>query len=231
MKLSIVIPVYNEEQTIGEVIERVWAVDLGSIEREVIIANDGSSDGTPAAIEASRWISDPRVKRYNSPINLGKGAAVRLGLSFATGDILLVQDADLELDPNEFGRLIQPILDGRADVVYGSRFLNRSARVALRRRLANRFLTLLANVLFGGHLTDMETAYKAFRRTALEGIRLRCVGFDFEPEITAKLLKAGRSIIEVPISYNPRRVEEGKKIRWIDGLDAVYTLIKCRLSD
>ncbi len=230
MKLSIIIPVYNEEQTIGEVIDRVWAVDVGDIDREVIIANDGSSDGTPAAIEASRWINDPRVKRYNSPINLGKGAAVRLGLSFATGDILLIQDADLELDPSEFGRLIEPIVAGRADVVYGSRFLSRTARVAARRRIANRFLTALTNVMFGGRLTDMETAYKVFRREALDGIRLRCVGFDFEPEITAKFLKARRRILEVPISYNPRRQEEGKKIRWIDGVDAIYALVKCRLG-
>src|SRR4051812_34956061 len=230
MKLSIVIPVYNEEQTIGEVIERVWKVDLGDLEREVIIANDGSSDGTRRAIDESRWINDPRVKVYDSPINLGKGAAVRLGLAFATGDILLVQDADLELDPNEYGRLLAPILDGRADIVYGSRFLGAAGHVALRRRLANRMLTLLTNALFGGSLTDMETAYKVFRRSALDGIRLRCVGFDFEPEITAKMLRAGRRIFEVPIGYQPRRDDEGKKIRWIDGVDAVYTLIKCRLG-
>jgi glycosyltransferase involved in cell wall biosynthesis len=231
MKLSIVIPVYNEEQTIAEVIDRVWAVDLGALEREVIIANDGSSDGTRHAIDASRWINDPRVKSYDSPINLGKGAAVRLGLSFATGDILLVQDADLELDPNEYGRLLAPILAGEADIVYGSRFLRSTAHVALRRRIANRMLTTLTNVLFGGRLTDMETAYKVFRREALAGIRLRCVGFDFEPEVTAKFLKAGRKIVEVPIGYKPRREDEGKKIRWIDGVDAIYTLIKCRLSD
>jgi glycosyltransferase involved in cell wall biosynthesis len=230
MKVSIVIPVYNEEQTIAEVIERVWAVDLGPLEREVIIANDGSSDGTRRALDASRWISDARVKSYDSPINLGKGAAVRLGLSFATGDILLVQDADLELDPNEYGRLLAPILAGEADIVYGSRFLRRSGHVALRRRAANRFLTMLTNVLFGAHLTDMETAYKVFRREALDGIRLRCVGFDFEPEVTAKVLKAGRRIVEVPIGYNPRRNDEGKKIRWIDGVDAIYALLKCRLG-
>lgn len=230
MKLSIVIPVYNEEQTIAEVIERVWAVDLGALEREVIIANDGSSDGTRHAIDASRWINDPRVKSYDSPINLGKGAAVRLGLSFATGDILLVQDADLELDPNEYGRLLAPILAGEADIVYGSRFLRPTAPVALRRRIANRFLTTLTNVLFGGKLTDMETAYKVFRRDALDGIRLRCVGFDFEPEVTAKALRAGRRIVEIPIGYNPRREDEGKKIRWIDGVDAIYALIKCRLG-
>ena len=198
--------------------------------KEVIVANDGSSDGTRRAIDASPWTNDPRVKTYNSPINLGKGAAVRLGLAFATGDILLVQDADLELDPNEYGRLLAPILDGRVDVVYGSRFLAPTGRVALRRRLANRFLTTLTNVLFGSRLTDMETAYKVFRREALEGIRLRCVGFDFEPEITAKVLRSGRRILEVAIGYAPRGADEGKKIRWIDGVDAVYALIKCRLG-
>ena len=230
MKLSIIIPVYNEEQTIGEVIERVWMVALDGVEREVIIANDGSSDGTRLAIDASRWSHDTRVKIYNSPINLGKGAAVRFGIGMATGDILLVQDADLELDPNEYGRLLAPILDGRTDVVYGSRFLKPTARVAFRRRVANQFLTVLTNILFGARLTDMETAYKVFRRAALDGIRLRCVGFDFEPEITAKLLRAGRRILEVPIGYQPRREDEGKKIRWIDGVDAIYTLIKCRLG-
>lgn len=230
MKLSIIVPVYNEQRTINEVIERVLAVDLGPIEREVIIANDGSSDGTRLAIDASRWSHDTRVKIYNSPINLGKGAAVRFGIGMATGDILLVQDADLELDPNEYGRLLAPILEGRTDVVYGSRFLKPTARVAFRRRVANQFLTVLTNILFGARLTDMETAYKVFRREALDGIRLRCVGFDFEPEITAKLLRAGRRILEVPIGYQPRREDEGKKIRWIDGVDAIYTLIKCRLG-
>jgi glycosyltransferase involved in cell wall biosynthesis len=230
MKLSIIIPVYNEEQTIREVIDRVWLVDLGGLDREVIIANDGSSDGTRLAIDASRWSNDPRVKTYNSPINLGKGAAVRFGIGMATGDILLVQDADLELDPNEYGRLLAPILDGRTDIVYGSRFLNPTGRIAFRRRVANQFLTVLTNMLFGARLTDMETAYKVFRREAIEGIQLRCVGFDFEPEITAKLLRAGRRILEVPIGYQPRRADEGKKIRWIDGVDAIYTLIKCRLG-
>ena len=230
MKLSIVIPAYNEEQTIGEVVERVWAVDLGDIDREVIIANDGSTDATRATLDASHWSSDSRVKRYDCPINLGKGAAVRLGLAFATGDILLVQDADLELDPNEYGRLLAPILEGRAQIVYGSRFLAPSQRIALRRRLANRFLTTLTNILFGARLTDMETAYKVFRREALDGIRLRCVGFDFEPEITARFLMAGRRIVEVPIRYNPRHADEGKKIRWIDGVDALYALLKCRFA-
>jgi glycosyltransferase involved in cell wall biosynthesis len=153
-----------------------------------------------------------------------------MGLAFATGDILLVQDADLELDPNEYGRLLAPILEGRAQIVYGSRFLAGSQRLERRRRLANRFLTTVTNILFRARLTDMETAYKVFRREALDGIRLRCVGFDFEPEITARFLMAGHRIVEVPIRYNPRRTDEGKKIRWIDGVDALYALLKCRLA-
>jgi glycosyltransferase involved in cell wall biosynthesis len=230
VKLSIIIPVYNEEQTISEVVERVRAVDIGAIEKEIIIANDGSSDGTRLSIDSSLWVSDPRIKTYDNPINVGKGGAVRIGLKYATGDIILIQDADLELDPEEYGGLIAPILDGRTDVVYGSRFLKPTGRISLRTRVANKGLTLLTNVLFGGRLTDMETAYKVFRREALDGIRLRCVGFDFEPELTAKLLLAGRSIVEVPVRYNPRRADEGKKIRWTDGVDAVYALLKCRFG-
>jgi glycosyltransferase involved in cell wall biosynthesis len=230
MKLSIIIPVYNEEQTIGEIVERVLAVDLGPIEKEIIIANDGSSDGTAAAIAASRWAGDTRIHIHESHINLGKGAAVRLGLKFATGDVFLIQDADLELDPREFGLLLAPILDGRSQVVYGSRFLKRSVHLPLRTRFGNRLLTSITNLLFGSRLTDMETAYKAFRREVLDGIRLRCVGFDFEPELTAKLLRRGHRIVEVPIGYSPRRADEGKKIRWVDGFDAVFALLKCRFQ-
>ena len=230
MKLSIIIPVYNEEQTIGAIVERVLAVDLGDLESEVIIADDGSSDGTRAAIAGSAWSRDPRVHVYANRINVGKGCAVRLGLSYATGDVLLIQDADLELDPQEYGLLLQPILDGRSKVVYGSRFLKPVARIRLRSRIANRALTWLTNVLYGSRLTDMETAYKVFRKEVLDGIRLRCVAFDFEPEFTAKILLKGHHIVEVPISYHPRRTDEGKKIRWVDGLDALYTLLKCRFS-
>jgi glycosyltransferase involved in cell wall biosynthesis len=230
MKLSVIVPVYNEEQTIGAVIERIRAVDLGDIEKEIIVANDGSDDGTRRAIDEGPWREDPAVRILHSPINLGKGAAVRLGLQYATGDVLLTQDADLELNPDEYGNLLAPILAGTALVVYGSRFLARNPAISFRTRFANRMLTMLTNVLFGGRLTDMETGYKVFRREVLQKVRLRCVGFDFEPEITAKILRAGFNITEVPIGYSPRRVDEGKKIRWTDGVDAVYVLLKCRLA-
>jgi glycosyltransferase involved in cell wall biosynthesis len=230
MRLSVIIPVYNEAQTIQEVLERVAAVDLGGIEMEIVIANDGSTDGTRRAIDERRLPADLPVHVYHSPINMGKGAAVRLGLAFASGDVLLIQDADLELDPAEYTKLLVPIQEGRADVVYGSRFLSPTGRVSLKTRTANRFLTIVTNVLFGSRLTDMETAYKVMRREALEGLRLRSVGFDIEPELTARLLRAGRRIVEVPISYNPRRIDEGKKMRWIDGVDAIYTLLKCRFT-
>jgi len=230
MRLSVIIPVYNEEQTIDEVIAKVSSVELPGVEKEFVIANDGSTDATRGIIDKRQWPSGSPVHVYHSPINLGKGAAVRIGLAFATGDVLLVQDADLELDPSEYGRLLEPITSNRADVVYGSRFLGENRRIPGRTRAANRFLTALTNLLFGSRLTDMETAYKVMRREALAGVRLRTVGFDIEPELTAKLLLAGRRIVEVPISYTPRTTEQGKKMRWIDGVDAVYTLLKCRFT-
>jgi glycosyltransferase involved in cell wall biosynthesis len=228
VKLSIIVPVYNEAQTIASVVDRILAVDLGPIEREVLIVNDGSDDETRTNIDASPWRGDPAIRTFDNPINLGKGAAIRHGLRFATGDILLIQDADLELDPGQYMLLLQPILDGKTDIVFGSRFLGGAPHVSWRTRTANRALTSCTNLLYRSRLTDMETAYKVFRREVLTGLRLRCVAFDFEPEFTAKVLRAGRTIVEVPIDYRPRRVDEGKKIRWVDGVDAVYTLIKFR---
>ena len=227
VKLSVIIPVYNEESTIGEVIDRVQAVDLGRIEKEIIVADDGSTDRS-AEIVTGKQRDSTIIKVHTSLINLGKGAAIRFGMEHATGDLIVVQDADLELDPKEYVQLIQPILDGKVDVVYGSRFRRKARNIPLRTRVANRFLTLLTNLLYRGHLTDMETAYKVFRRETIKGVSLRSVGFEIEAEITAKLLRSGQHIYEVPISYNPRTQEEGKKVSWVDGLQAIYTLVKYR---
>ncbi len=229
-KLSIIIPVYNEQSTIKEVIDQVVAVDLDSIQKEIIICDDGSTDGSVEIIEREQLAHGDVVKVHTSAINLGKGAAVRFGFGIATGDIVIIQDADLELNPREYAGLIQPILSGQTNVVYGSRFKHKNKAVPLKARLANRILTILTNLLYGGHLTDMETAYKVFRADVIKALRLRCVGFDIEPEITARLLQAGHAIHEVPIAYNPRTSQEGKKISWRDGIDAIYTLVKCKYT-
>ncbi len=230
-KISIIIPVYNEQETIQEVVERVCAVDLCGIEKEIIISDDGSTDATPDAIHQICADHAQIVRVYTSPTNLGKGAAVRLGISLATGDTIIIQDADLELNPMEYLKILEPIQSGKAEIVYGSRFKNKSKKILLKTRIANRLLTLLTNLLYSARLTDMETAYKAFRQDAIRKIKLRCVRFDFEPEITAKFLLAGYHIVEVPISYNPRTQMEGKKISWKDGIEAVYTLLRCRYID
>jgi glycosyltransferase involved in cell wall biosynthesis len=229
VKLSVVIPVHNEASTIEEVLDKVAAVKLNGIEKEIIVADDGSTDGSLELVQHSHLAQAQLVKVYASPVNFGKGAAVRSGFKMATGDIILIQDADLELDPQEYGRLLAPILAGECQVVYGSRFMQRGNRIPLKTLWANRFLTMLTNILFNGRLTDMETAYKVFKTEILQDIRLKRVGFDFEPEITAKLLKAGYRIQEVPVSYNPRTSYEGKKIGWRDGLEAIWTLVTCRL--
>jgi glycosyltransferase involved in cell wall biosynthesis len=229
-KLSVVIPVYNEEATIAAVVEKVIGLDLGGLDLEVIISDDGSTDGTAGAITDIRNQHTTVVRTHTSPTNLGKGAAVRLGMALATGDVIIIQDADLELNPEEYGRLLEPIADGRADVVYGSRFMSGNSRISLRTRLANRFLTVLTNLLFGARLTDMETAYKAFRTEVVRPLKLRCVRFDFEPEVTAQILQAGHRILEVPVSYNPRTPLEGKKVRFIDGIEAIAALLRCRFG-
>ena len=231
MKLSIVIPVYNEASTIEEVLIKVAAVDLSDITKEIIVVDDGSTDDSLELVKRSRLAQADLVKVYASPVNLGKGAAVRCGIKFATGDIILIQDADLELDPQEYEKLLAPILAGLCQIVYGSRFRKQNNRIPLKTVLANKFLTFLTNILFGGKLTDMETAYKVFKAEVIHDIRLKRVSFDFEPEITAKCLKAGHDIYEVPISYNPRAIYEGKKVNWRDGIEAIWTLIICRLFD
>jgi glycosyltransferase involved in cell wall biosynthesis len=230
VKLSVIIPVYNEETTIQAVVEKVLKTGLPGIEREVVIADDGSTDSSPRVIENLREAHDRLVTVHTCLINLGKGAAIRFGLEYASGEIAIIQDADLELDPDEYGRLLQPILDGTADVVYGSRFTGRARNIPLRTRLGNRFLVAATNLLFGSRLTDMETSYKVFRVDVVRGLRLRCVSFDIEPELTARLLQLGQRIVEVPISYNPRTAAEGKKISWRDGFAALYTLVRCRLT-
>lgn len=228
LKVSVAIPVYNEKSTIHEVVRRVRAVSLGpDIEKEIIVADDGSRDGTAQVL--SRLADDGVIKVHTSLINLGKGAAVRFALEYVTGDVVLIQDADLELDPREYPALIAPILDGTADVVYGSRFL-RPNPISFKTAVANKLLTTITNVLYGSRLTDMETAYKAFRVDVLRGFRLRCVGFEFEPEVTARVLKQKLRIVEVPISYVPRSISEGKKIRWFDGVKAIYYLLKYRFE-
>ena len=221
--LSVIIPVYNEGSTIAEVIEKVSNVTL-AIEKEIIVVDDGSTDGTIDALELKR---DKVTHVYLTPVNIGKGAAVRIGLTMATGDIILIQDADLELDPNEFCDLIRPILDETTSVVYGSRFL-KSNKVPRIRWLANYFLTGTTNLLYGTKLTDMETAYKVFTSEAAGKLKLESNRFEIEPEITAQFALLGYKIIEVPITYRPRTSLEGKKIKWKDGVKAFWVLLKYR---
>lgn len=227
-KVSIIIPVYNEQSTVTEVVDRVFAVDLNGLEKEIIIVDDGSHDDSPTVIANIQRQRPDVVKAHTSLINLGKGAAIRFGFEFATGDVLLIQDADLELNPEEYPLLLEPILNGQTDVVYGSRFRRKQNNIPFRTRIANRFLVLLTNILYGSRLTDMATAYKVFRKDVIKNIRLRSARFEFEPEVTAKLLLAKYKIVEVPVTYNPRSVLEGKKIGWIDGIEYIYTLLKYR---
>jgi glycosyltransferase involved in cell wall biosynthesis len=229
LKLSVIMPVYNERGTIHEILERVRAVPLPGMEKEIVVVDDCSTDGTSALLDLE---TVPGTVLLRHTVNLGKGAAIQTGLQAATGDLIIVQDADLEYDPNDYVKLIQPILSGGATVVYGSRFAQgHDRKMFLSQRLANSILTLLTNVLYGTSLSDMETCYKVFPAAVIKPIQLKAQRFDFEPEITAKILKRGHKILEVPISYAGRFYHEGKKINWRDGVVAVYSLIRYRFSD
>ncbi len=234
MKLSIIIPVFNEEKTISEMLKKVSKVKINGIEKQIIVVNDGSTDGTKKEILNSPAISN--IEFINHPKNQGKGAAIRTGIENATGNYIIIQDADLEYNPKDIEKLIRPILEGRSKVVYGTR-LKRLPSFSKEERtpqfllhyIGNKFLSLLTSILYGQWITDMETCYKLFPRRAVEDINLNARGFEFEPEITAKLLKKGYKILEIPISTKPRGYDEGKKLNTFrDGIKAFLTLLRYR---
>ena len=227
-RLSIIIPVYNEEDTIKKVLDKVKKTQLNNISKEIIVVDDFSTDNTKRILNETK---DRSLKIFYHGKNMGKGAAIRTGLQNATGDIILIQDADLEYNPNEYRKLLKPIIEGKAKVVYGSRL------EAIRKNLknvyklhyiGNLFLTFMTNLFYGSKISDMETGYKVIKREVFNGIKLNANRFDFEPEITAKILKKGYKIYEVPINFYGRKFNEGKKITWIDGIKAAYYLIKYR---
>jgi glycosyltransferase involved in cell wall biosynthesis len=233
--LSIVIPVYNELDTWKELLARVQAVELPRCRKQIILVDDCSRDGTRQQLQdyAAQVAAAPGGGGKNTPkvlfheVNQGKGAALRTGFAAADGDIVVIQDADLEYDPNDYPALLDPILDGKADVVYGSRFFAGGSRKGyLKNYLANRFLTGLSNLTTGLKLTDMETCYKMFRRQVIQAIRIEQNRFGFEPEVTAKIARSGAKVLEVPIRYNARTHEEGKKIGWRDGVKAIWCILK-----
>jgi glycosyltransferase involved in cell wall biosynthesis len=227
MNLSVIIPVYNEVKNIEEIIKRVQARKLAT---EIIIVDDGSQDGTRDILKKLDGKKKVRVLLHEK--NQGKGAAVVTGIKAATGDILLIQDADLEYDPRDYPALLQPIKEGIADVVYGSRFLGGAHRVTMFwHQVANQLLTFMTNILYDSILTDMETGYKVFRREVIEGMTIRSKRFNFEPEFTAKILKRKHRIFEVPITFNPRDYADGKKIKLKDAFEAVFALLRYRFFD
>ena len=231
MKLSIIIPAFNERKTILKVINKVKKVKLNNVKKEIIIIDDFSKDNTK---EILTKLKNKNIKIFFHQKNQGKGAAIRTGLKHATGDVILIQDADLEYNPEEYPRLLKPIIENKTKVVYGSRL------EAIRKNLKNMyklhyignlFLTIMTNILYGTKITDMETGYKVFRKEVIKGMKLRAKRFDFEPEITAKILKKGYKIKEVPIDFVGRKFKEGKKITWRDGIKALYYLVKYRFVD
>jgi glycosyltransferase involved in cell wall biosynthesis len=225
MKLSVIIPVYNEKDTLEMIVDKVLAVP---IEKEIILIDDCSKDGSR---ELLKNMKKDNVTTVFHEVNKGKGAAIRTGIQYVTGDVVVIQDADLEYDPNEFIKLIEPIKSGKADVVYGSRFSGSTKKMSFSHWLGNKVLTITMNLLYGTKLTDMETCYKMVKSPIIRSFKLRANRFDFEPEITAKLLKSGKRIIEVPITYEGRSWSEGKKITWKDGIAALYSIIKFRFVD
>jgi glycosyltransferase involved in cell wall biosynthesis len=228
-KLSVVVPVFNERNTLVEIVRRMRAVELpDSIEREIIVVDDGSDDGTRDVL---KQLGDSTVRIIMHERNRGKGAAVRTGVAHATGEYVLVQDADLEYDPDDWPKLLNPILRGRTRVVYGSRFTGERRNMLFAHWIGNRFLSLVTNLLYNTTLSDMETCYKVLDRRLFDELSLSADRFDIEPEITAKILKRGIRIYEVPISYAGREFDEGKKITWRDGFAALWTLVKYRFRD
>jgi glycosyltransferase involved in cell wall biosynthesis len=228
VKVSVVIPVYNEKETIDEIFLRVKSVAL---EKEIIFVDDGSTDGTSERLMEITE-GQENVKVYTHDRNLGKGKALQTGFRNIDGNIIIIQDADLEYDPKEYPKLLEPILDGRADVVYGSRFLGGPHRVLyFWHYIGNKFLTLLSNIFSNVNLSDMETCYKIFKKEVLKDIDLKSKRFGFEPEFTMKVAKKGFRIYEVPISYSGRSYAEGKKITWKDGMKAIYTIFWFRFFD